>query len=68
MDEEGLTKEFIQALIDRYTAVELCDLLDISTKDFVEAFEDVIVDCFEELCEDMQWRNEDECEGEERSD
>lgn len=56
MDEEGLSKDFVQALVDRYTAMELCDLLDIPIRDFIEAFEDSIVDYYDELCEEMGYK------------
>lgn len=59
MDEDGLTPEFIKALLDRYTAVELVEMLDIPAKEVIELFEDYVVDYYDELCEDMQWSNDD---------
>lgn len=36
--------ELIQAVIDRFTPDELCELLDISTTDFVDKFYDEILE------------------------
>jgi hypothetical protein len=40
MDEDDL----IKMVIDRFTPDELCELLDISTTDFVNKFYDEIID------------------------
>lgn len=53
MDEEGLTEDFVKALVDRYSTSELAELLDAPIRDFIEAFEWLIEDNYEELCEEI---------------
>lgn len=60
MDENGLSEDFKKALADRYSSWELAGLLDIPVEDFITAFEEVIEDNFQELCEEMGYLDEPE--------
>lgn len=59
MDEEGLTEDFIKALSDRYSSWELAELLDIPIRDLIEAFETLVEDYYDDLCDEIGYRGFD---------
>jgi len=46
-----VTKEFKALLADRFESWELAEFLQVSTEDFCEAFEDLIEENYDDLCE-----------------
>lgn len=55
----SVTREFKQALCDRFTSVELADFLQISIEDFVEMFEEEIETNYNDLAEFVGLRTPD---------
>ncbi|MBU6231647.1 hypothetical protein KGP36_03180 [Patescibacteria group bacterium] len=60
MDEEHLTPELRDAIIDRFEAWDLVDFLMLKTEQIVDAFEDVIVDNLEDIMDYVNIRVKDE--------
>lgn len=50
-----IDNEFKKQLIDRFTGDELCDYLQLTSEDVVEAFEDAILDAEDDLREFLQY-------------
>lgn len=58
MDEERLPDWIKKAIIDRFDATEMVELLDLSINEIVEVFEGEILDRLEEIEEYMQIQEE----------
>ena len=52
-EDEELPKEVYDALVDRYEAWELVELLDLDIRDVIDAFELDIIDNLEDIREEL---------------
>jgi inosine/xanthosine triphosphate pyrophosphatase family protein len=55
-----LTSEFKKILEDRFEAWELVDLLQVSTEEVVEAFEEVILEKLDEVKDFIDYEDEED--------